>query len=383
MEISELLLLLKAGEDSTHQFKQNIDNIKSLSAEMVAFSNSDGGKLIIGVSDYGDIIGLSKEDIHRLNQMISNVSSEHVVPAINPSTENIVTDKGVIMIVNIPKGINKPYQDNDGIFWVKSGADKRKATSREEIQRIFQDAGLLHADEAIVPDATIDDLDQAYFAEFYKKAFGKPLENQTSHLPTLLKNMKLLKNDNLTVAGTLLFAQTPQFKLPIFIVKAITMASTEISSTEYIDKRDITGNLADVFSKTLFFILSNIKHIQDGQGINSLGKPEIPPQVLEELITNALIHRDYFISAPIRVFIMLDRVEIISPGHLPNNLTVENILNGNSNTRNYVLASYAPPLLNYSGMGFGIIRAVQTFPDIEFIDDRDGNMFKVILKRKG
>jgi len=97
--------------------------------------------------------------------------------------------------------------------------------------------------------------------------------------------------------------------------------------------------------------------------------------------TYALIHRDYFISAPIRVFVFRDRVEIISPGHLPNNLTVDNIKAGNSNARNPTLASHASHILPYRGIGSGIITALEKYPAIDFVDDRDGNLFKVILKR--
>lgn len=101
----------------------------------------------------------------------------------------------------------------------------------------------------------------------------------------------------------------------------------------------------------------------------------------EELVVNALIHRDYFISAPVRVLVFADRVEIVSPGHLPKNLTVENIKAGNSNMRNPVLASFATKLLPYRGLGSGLRRALRAWPEIEIIDDRDGNLFKVIVVR--
>ena len=103
--------------------------------------------------------------------------------------------------------------------------------------------------------------------------------------------------------------------------------------------------------------------------------------VFEELITNALIHRDYFVSATIRLFIFPDRIEIISPGHLPNNLTVAKIKLGNSNIRNPILVSFASRILPYRGLGSGIMRALAAWPDIEFIDDRENNLFKAIIKR--
>ena len=120
------------------------------------------------------------------------------------------------------------------------------------------------------------------------------------------------------------------------------------------------------------------KKMTDYREKNEYGLAKI---VFEELVANALIHRDYFISAPIRLFIFSDRIEIISPGHLPNNLTIENIKYGNSNIRNPVLASFATKLLPYRGLGNGIRRALKAYPNIIFTDDLDGNLFKCIIKR--
>lgn len=100
---------------------------------------------------------------------------------------------------------------------------------------------------------------------------------------------------------------------------------------------------------------------------------------IEELVANALIHRDYFVPAAVRIFVFNDRLEIISPGHLPNNLTVENIKNGNSVSRNPIIASFASRILPYSGIGTGIQRLLRLYPNIDFVDDRDGNLFKVVL----
>ena len=381
MEIKELLDLLARGEDSTRQFKKDIANADSLAAEMVAFSNGSGGKICIGVNDNGSIAGLSGEDIRRINQLISNTASQNVQPAINPVTENIITTDGLVLIVDVSPGINKPYQDKNGVFWVKSGSDKRKATSREEIQRLFQKSNLIHADEIPVPGTTVADLDLEYFSDFFQRRFGRNLNDEKLPVSKILENMNLLRDGFLTTSGTLLFASAPQYKLPVFIVKAGAFDANDLGTTQYSDSRDIAGKLADVFQKTVYFVLSNLRHVQGGQGINSVGTPEIPHESIEELVANALVHRDYFVSAPVRVFIFRNRVEIISPGCLPNNLTVENIKNGNSNARNPVLASFANHVLPYRGYGSGIIRALAKYPEIDFYDDKDGNLFKVALKR--
>ncbi len=382
METTELLEIIARDEDGRHQFKANFTNVDDVATEMVAFSNSGGGWLIVGVCEDGSFAGLNRDDMGRLNQLISNAASQSVRPPINPSTENISVPGGLVMVVRVLDGVSKPYMDKNGVIWVKSGADKRKATSREEIQRMFQDASLIHGDEIPAAGLTVADLDSDYFWAFFKKRFNESANDLEIGLPQLLENMNLLKNGVLNVSGALLFAKNPSFRLPIFIVKAIAFPGTEIHEEKYIDSQDITGKVADIFHKSMSFVLGNIKHVQNDQGVNAPGEPEIPRIVFEELIANALIHRDYFVSAAVRIFVFQDRVEIISPGHLPNDLTIENIKRGNSNIRNPILASYATKILPYKGIGTGIIRALQAYPDIGFEDDHDGNNFKVIIKRR-
>jgi ATP-dependent DNA helicase RecG len=382
METAELLAIIGRNEDGLNQFKANVTNETSLAREMVAFSNSGGGTIFIGVSNDGTFSGLTREDMGRLNQLTSNAASQQVRPPINPQTENIAAPEGLVMRIVVPDGIAKPYMDKNGVIWVKSGSDKRKATSREEIQRLYQRAGLIHGDEIPVPGLTIADLDGEYFKSFFEKNFGETVDDQQLPLPSLMENMNLMKENVFNVSGALLFAKNPSFKLPAFIAKAIAFPGDEIHETDYIDSGDLTGKIADVFQKSMSFVLGNIRNIQSDRNINTPGEPEIPRIALEELIANALIHRDFFVSAPVRLFIFSNRVEIISPGHLPNNLTVENIKRGNSNIRNPILASYATKILPYRGLGSGIIRALKAYPDIDFENDQDGNLFKVVIKRR-
>ncbi|WPD20970.1 MAG: putative DNA binding domain-containing protein [Candidatus Electrothrix scaldis] len=379
METSELLEIIARDEDSRHQLKADITNETSLAQEMIAFSNTLGGILIIGVADDGTVSGLTREDMGRLSNLISNAASQQVKPPINPITENFSLDGGLVKVVHIPKGISKPYMDKNGVIWVKSGDDKRKATAREEIQRMYQSAGLLHGDEIPVPTMTVSDLDHKSFTAFYEKQYEELLDE---HLPLkqIIDNLNLSRDGVLNIAGALLFGKNTAFKLPAFIVKCVTYPGTDVGTEDYIDSQDVSGILKNVFDDVLGFILRNVKRKQNNQGVNSLGELEVPKIVFEELIANALIHRDYFISAPIRVFIFSDRIEIISPGHLPNNLTIEHIKSGNSNIRNPILASFATKLLPYRGLGSGIRRALKAYKHIDFFEDRGGNSFKVTVK---
>jgi ATP-dependent DNA helicase RecG len=383
METEELIEIISRGEDSRHQFKTNVHNQDSLAEEFVALSNSGGGMILIGVADKtGQVNGLTAEDIHRLNNLISNAAADLVTPPVAVRTENVRHPDGLVLVVQVPNGLNKPYMDKKGVISIKVGADKRRAASREEIQRLFQQANLVHADEAAVAGLGIGDMDLPYFESFFKDQRGETLEEHGVPLAQLLTNMNLMKNGSLNVAGALLFAKAPQYHLPTFIVKAVAFPGNDIEDEAYIDSRDITGKISDMFQQTLGFVVSNLRAIQGDKSFNSNGELEIPRIVWEELLTNALIHRDYFISAPVRVLEFADRVEIISPGHLPNNLTVENIKEGNSNIRNPVLASFATKLLPYRGIGSGLLRALRAYPAIDFIDDREGNQFKVIVSRQ-
>jgi ATP-dependent DNA helicase RecG len=382
MDPTELLEIISRDEDGKHQFKADFRNVDSLAAEMVAFSNSGGGQIFIGVANSGQIAGLTRDDMGRLNQLISNAASQSVRPPINPQTENVALPGGLVMVVTILPGISKPYMDNSGAIWVKSGADKRKVTSREEMQRMYQSAGLIHGDEVPANSMVSGDLDMDYFRDFFEKKFGESLETQELPLNSILENMNLMRDGVLNIAGALLFGKKLEFRLPVFCVKCVSYPGNDIHASEYRDSEDISGKIEELFNRSLSFITRNLRRVQDEQNVNSLGKLEIPKVSLEELLANALIHRDYFVLAPIRVFIFENRIEIISPGHLPNNLTVENIKNGNSNIRNPILTSFATKILPYRGLGNGVRRALKEYPDIGFEDDRDGNMFKVIIQRR-
>ncbi|HND53357.1 MAG TPA: putative DNA binding domain-containing protein [Pirellulaceae bacterium] len=382
MDSDQLLKIVARGEDSRHQFKVEITSATALAQELVALSNSGGGSVLVGVADDGSIPGLTASQVRSLNQLISNASTNCVRPAINLTTENVAGPSATVVVISVPDGLAKPYQDNSGAFWVKSGSDKRRVTAREELQRLFQSALLIHADDVPVPGASIADLDLWAFRDYYKARFGETLDEEPEVLQRIASNMRLLSGESLTVAGVLLFSKSPQSFLPVFHVKAVWYPGPDIHEANYIDSANYEGPLKRQFDESLGFLLRSIHWRQFGRGVNSVGQPEVPRLVLEELLANAFVHRDYFVSAPIRLFVFSDRIELISPGHLPNNLTVANIRAGNSNIRNPVLASHANHLLPYRGLGTGILRALREYPDIELEDDRDGNQFRVVIRRK-
>ena len=388
METIELIELLSRGEDSHTQFKQaqDIRNATSLAAEMVAFANAEGGRILIGVDDLGSIVGITQDDIRRLNNLVSNVASENVRPPINPITENVSTEKGLVMVVTIREGLSKPYADNQGIFWMKSGANKRPVTSREEIQRMMQRAGLVHADKVPVEGTTLDSLDDVHFNGFFQKQYDRSvkqaLEDSGLTMARLLNNLGLAKDETLNLAGLILFGRDPQRHRPAFVVKAVSFVGNDPAGVKYRDSEDIGGCLRDMHTRTMSFITRNLRRLQDDKDFNTEGDLEIPAVAIEELVVNMFLHRDYFISAPWRIMIFDDRIELISPGALPNNLTIENIRNGVSVIRNPLIASFATKELPYRGIGTGILRALALVPGLKLETDYDRNLFMARMARK-
>ena len=384
MTESDLRAHIAPGEDSSRQFKAGIHNAESLAAEMAAFANAEGGVIYIGVADDGSLPGLASADVARCNQLISNAASQLVRSPLTVQTENILLTGGrVVIALTVPKGLDKPYFDKNGVIWLKTGADKRRVNSKEELRRLFQFSSQFHADE-LPTKAGIDKLDRLRFRDFLHKHYTHEYPEKPEVLLRLLQNMNLATETGvLNLAGVLMFTEHPEWIVPQFAVKAIRYPGNEIHSSAYVDTEDFSGPLCAIFENSHAFIMRNLHKVQAGQGINAPGIPEISPVVFEELLVNALIHRDYLVSAAIRIFVFDNRIEIISPGHLPNNLTVDKIKEGNSNIRNPILVSYAAKgLLPYHGLGSGIHRALANWPHIEFIDDRGGCLFKSIVHRK-
>ena len=382
--IDDRLAAVASGEDSTRQFKVDVRNVDSLASEMVAFANSDGGTIFIGVADDGSMPGLLPKDVARINQLISNAASQHVRSPLTVQTENVQLLTGrIVVVLTVPKGIDKPYFDKNGVIWLKCGADKRQINSKEELRRLFQFSDQFHADE-LPTKAGIDKLDKLRFRDFIRDVYKLNFPDDPRDLIQLLQNMNLATDTGgLNLAGVLLFTERPEWIKPQFVVKAIRYPGNEIHVSDYLDTEDFSGPLSKVFDDSLSFVMRNLHKVQDGRGVNAPGLPEIPEAVFEELLVNALIHRDYLVSAPIRLFIFDNRIEIISPGHLPNNLTVERIRAGISNIRNPILVSFvAKGLLPYHGLGSGIMRALEEWRDIDFTDDREGCLFTVTIHRK-
>jgi ATP-dependent DNA helicase RecG len=373
------------GEDSTRQFKVQLDSATKLAEEMCAFSNSRGGIIYVGVADDGEIKGLTQNDIGKYNQLISNTANDILKPAIYPLTKTANVDGKLVLLINITSGAAKPYCISSGVYYVKSGSDKRKA-SPQELLRMFQQSASIFIDETIVdakventPNANGVNLAKFYF--YYEKRAGKTFLSEGISVEKVLENMNLAKEGNWNLAGLLLFANNPQTYKPFCLIRCISFFGNNAADNNYKDRKDAVGTIEDQYLGAMAFLNQNLRTQQQEGSFNQIGKLEISKEALEEAIINALLHRDYSKNAVIRLFIFEDRVEIVSPGSLPNHLTIENIMNYNSVSRNNIIVSHAIRIIPYTGVGTGIARILKNHPNTKFIDDKDGEQFTIVLNR--
>ena len=383
MNSNELFGIIKLGESSQVQFKERMPHPDSIAHELIAFSNSKGGLIIFGVNDKtGELNGLSFSEIQQINQEIVNIASQKVYPPVFLTTETIALDYNQLLVVHLKEGLSKPYKDSNGTIYLKNGSDKRKVTSNDEIARLLGSKNLL-ADEIEIFDTSIKDIDIRLFYDYFKKEFGKSYEEKGLALEEALKVKKIMRNNHLTLAGLLFFGNEPQAFRPVFTIKAAMYVGNDIGGNSYRSKpEDLRGTIPELFKQGMMYLKSCIRYFQNDQGFNAQGVPEISIIALEEVLQNALIHRDYFKNAPVRLLIFENRIEIISPGRLPNSLTVEEVKYGNPVIRNNQITLFASKTLPYSGLGSGLRRSFLEEPNMELENDIEGEQFIVRFPRK-
>jgi ATP-dependent DNA helicase RecG len=383
MDALELLDIIELGESSRVQFKERLTDAHKLSQEFAAFANGKGGWIIVGVNDKTySLRGLSREEISQYNQLVVNAASTNLQPALNIETEQIRVHNEILMVIIVPEGVNKPYKDNKGVTWVKNGSDKRRVTSNEEIARLLQDSGTLYADEMVIHNSSLIERNKEETERWLQEKYKAQWENLNKVIESALEESYLAKNGSFTLAGLVLLAQHPQKYRPECSVKCLNLPGTSIVADTFLDNEpSLYGSLSEIFRRTMDFFERNLRKIPSASGFNAQSHLEIPIEALQELVINALVHRNYFIRSEVKVVILTDRIEISSPGTLPNSLTIANIKAGTSIPRNPILQQNAQYLLAYKGWGTGIRRALELYPNIDFINDTERQIFTAIIRR--
>ncbi len=353
MNLSELQERIARWEDLHTEFKEWPVRPDDLAASLVAFANTDGGQLVLGVANDRSLLGV--EDPDRVTRVIDDVAANNCEPPLTVVQE-ILRPEGTapVVVVNVEKGDMRPYLTSRGIPYIRTTSGRRKA-SREKLLRLFQATKSLYYDETRLPRLTLADLDLDALERYLQKT-GQ--ENLQSDRERLLQNWGLLSDGHPTLAGLVLFGREPQRHLPYAQINAARFPGND-SSVEPSDRKDLTGRLLDVIDEAQRFLDLHLTTRHEIRGFEPEPRPELPKEVLREAIVNAVAHRDYTVQGPVRLFIFDDRIEIHTPGKPPNDVDEDAMRAGMSVVRNPHIYTRLSDAGLVTGAGTGIKRIVR------------------------
>ncbi|MCC6136412.1 MAG: putative DNA binding domain-containing protein, partial [Gammaproteobacteria bacterium] len=259
--IAEVLALISQGENSSVEFKSANAYPDSLAKEMVAFANTQGGALLIGVEDNGRISGLTDSVDHETR--IANIARNNINPPITIESVIVTLLEGRVLLVKVGRGRDRPYQTLQNQFLIRVGSTNRTAT-QGELLRLFQQAGLFHYDATAVQRTSIVDLNLAALDRYFSQyGFDLSAENDK---PRILANADVMtENGEATVAGLLLFGINPQRHLPYAGISFAHFTGDEITE-DLIDKQVIEGGLGFQVDSALAVLRNNLQRPSRIQG---------------------------------------------------------------------------------------------------------------------
>lgn len=365
MDLIELLKRIEKWEDLHTEFKQWPIQNDDLSASLVAFGNTDGGQLILGVTKEQKILGV--DDTDKTMQKVDLIAYQNCEPPLTVIQETIKSENGVnVVIINIPKGDQRPYRTNRGVYYIRTTSGRHQA-SRQELLRLFQATESLYYDETLVLRASIADLDNNAFETFIKQVYQQPLDQFQSDQSRLLRNLGLIKELDgqyfPTIACIIFFAKEPQRFIPHAQVSLARIPGNDLTKPPS-DTKIVNNTLTVMLQESIRFLNIHLQASHEIRGFKPETKLEIPEEALREVLVNSLVHRDYTVTAPIRIFIFDNRVEIRTPGGLPNTVSIDAMKLGAAHVlRNPIIYTFFSRLGFVTGIGSGVYRSIRLIHD--------------------
>lgn len=378
---TEFQELIRNGENSGVEFKRDDVHPDSLAKEVAALLNLEGGHILLGVEDDGSVTGLTR-DVKVAEEWVMNVCRNNIQPAIIPYWETLPSEGSkVVGVITLPADSpDKPYKSKRGSAWqifVRVGSTSREAT-REEEARLYQASGLMRYDLKPVPGTTRSDLDQRrldnYFRDVRQQEY--PPKEDEEAWRQLLINTDLMVEDRgkaIPTSGTiLLFGLKPNRFLP---QAGITAAAYPGHEKDYATRergvlrgpivplRSEDGEVLEngLVEQAVDFVRRNTSveaWIDEGGRRHDRWK-DYPLETVREALVNAIAHRDYTISVTdIELSIYGNRLEVISPGRLPNTVTVEKIKYGYRAARNELIKEILRDYRHIEATGLGVPRKI-------------------------
>lgn len=349
MTPNELRERILRWEDSHTDFKREVGYRDDLAKDLVCFANGDGGQIIFGVDEGRNVVGVANPDA--LMILADQVAFNRCSPPLTVALEVVVLDGMSVVVVNVPKGDQRPYATSDGRYYVRAGVRCRQA-SRDQMLRMFQATESLFYDEQRLARLDISDLSLDAVARHLADAQEQDLGED---LPRLLRAWRLFDGEHPTVGGVVLFGRNPQAALESSRVVVGALSGTDLGD-DFVDRKDLFGGLFDIVEQISTFLRLHLRTGHEIVGFEPERREEIPFAALREAVVNALVHRDYTIPAPIRVFVLADRVEVRSPGRPPNSVDADAMRAGVHVPRNPHIYSRVAAAQLATRAGTGVLR---------------------------
>ncbi len=398
MNRTELAELIHDGESSGVEFKRDDVTPEKLAKEMAALLNLEGGHVLLGVEEDGSVTGLTRQP-KKAEEWVMEVARAHLRPATIPFWETLDWGDGKLVgIVSLPADApDKPYKVKRGSAWVtqiRVGTTSRDATDDEEA-RLYMQSGRLQYDRKPVPGATLDDLDLRrlanYFEHVRRQSCPDPVDREG--WIRLLVNTELMAEDRgralPSAGGLLLFGTRPKRYLTQAGVSAVAYSGTD-KDYDARARQTLIGPLVSLFPAPTSGPVSAYPSLpgtfSDAGGVSEAGVIEqaldfvrrntavaasiddrglrrecwdYPLEAVREAIVNAVAHRDYTISVmDIELALYADRLEVISPGRLPNTVTVEKMRAGYRASRNELIKEVLRDYRYIEATGLGVPRKI-------------------------
>ena len=401
MTRTELLEIIRNGENSGVEFKRDVVQHYDLAKELVAFSNFEGGIVLFGVEDDGRVSGITRD---KLEEWVMTACRDKVRPGLIPFYEVIkdVEPGKDVAVVRVSRGfdVHTLWHNNRNAYFIRVGTQSREPTP-EELSRLFQQRGTFRVELRPVSGATITDLDMRRLKNYFShvRQQNVPADGDEAAWTTLLFNTEIMVDDGITLAGVLLFGRTPNRFVPQAGIdsNAFSGVNKEYAARERSALRgpmtpllNDAGEIveAGLVEQALAFVKRNISvtgQLEAG-GARREEIPAYPLEAVREAIVNALVHRDYLLSSTdIELSIYEDRMEIVSPGRLPNGITPVRMLTGCRAARNQLIKDVMRDYryLEHSGMGIPrkIVKCMKEHNGTEPALIEDGERFTMRLLR--
>jgi ATP-dependent DNA helicase RecG len=374
---TEIDELIQQGENSAVEFKSQNVRSESIAKELVALSNAQGGTILIGVEDDGTVSGVDNPE--KVEEFITNIARTSTIPSVEIEIYSASYDVYNIVFVNVVKGKDRPYQTNNNQFLTRVGSTNR-ALTQGELMRLFQQTGIFHYDATGVTGTAIKDLNLAKLDQYFSQ-YDFDLSSEDNK-QRVLSNVDIMTEEGeVTVAGLLVFGLNPQRWLHFAEISFAHFEGEEIGS-ELIDKQVISGTIDFQVDSALSVIRNNMRRSSDIEGAKRVDQESYPEKIFRELLVNAVVHRNYSISGSrVRIQQFSDRIEFISPGRLPNSVTIEKLSLGVSYAVNPVILKFMENQRYIDKLGRGLPMVYNAAKKLgkRALFEEYGEEFKVVL----